>query len=483
MIASGGGGTIRVFDVASRALRAPFRSNAATSNRCGSRRTDGRSPRVAATESSSLWDLASQQGWTAVPRRVYDATAEKPVTVGLWCVAYSPDGRWLATSARDGAIEIFDASITPQRTLVPNVGNHGAVSGIAFSRDGGRMAVSRHANKRSPGSFQIWDVAGRRPVLLTDVRATDAHSVAFSADQLQLAVGDAGKVEIVDAESGRRQLQIELPQGWAACKVHFAADGTLYVARGSLNSDQMALSAYDVKTGQEIQLAAEPFYHLQHLGAAFSRRDDLVATLHPERSSAICLYELPTGRLRVGLVWAPRFQQQRGVFTGRSALGRFGGRGRRTLEHHHVSRDRLPRRPATRKWSGGILRRRATRAGNLARATGRARLGRSPSSRQLLTLPLPNELSFPRKTGVSRSPRAGQKVALRSPMWPVIPPLSLRWASRRSTVLPSPNAEAGRRAAGLALNSPGPSRASRTDHDQTSSPAAVDISPAATSSP
>ncbi len=55
--------TIRVFDVASRGLRRHLpRSNAATSNRCGSRQTDARSPRAAATEFCSLWDLASRQG-------------------------------------------------------------------------------------------------------------------------------------------------------------------------------------------------------------------------------------------------------------------------------------------------------------------------------------------------------------------------------------------------------------------------------------
>jgi WD40 repeat protein len=411
MIASGGGGTIRVFDVASRGLRASF-SQQRSHIESVRFSPDGR--QIASCGGDGvlfLWDLASQQGWAAAPRRVYDAEAEKPVTVGLWCVAYSPDGRWLATSARDGAIEIFDASITPQRTLVPNVGNHGAVSGIAFSRDGGRMAASRHAGKRSPGSFQIWDVSGRRPVLLTDVRATDAYSVAFSADQMQLAVGDAGKVEIVDAESGRRQSQIELPQGWTACKVHFAAGGTLYVARGSTNSDQMALSAYEVKTGREIQIAAEPFYGVDHLGAVFSRRDDLVATLHPKRSTAICLYELPAGRLRAGSLGHRDFNNNMALSPVDPLLA-VSAEGGVELWNTITCKET------------GYLAGLPLENGPVAfSADGRLVLAISPEQRavhvwdvrelkKLLTLPLPSDLSFRARDWRLEVAPAGQKVAL-----------------------------------------------------------------------
>jgi eukaryotic-like serine/threonine-protein kinase len=298
MIAAGGGGTIRVLDVASRGPRASFSPH---HSHIESVRFSPDGQQIASCGGDGvlyLWDLASRQGWMAAPCRFFDAEADSPVSVGLWCVAYSPDGRWLATSARDGLIEIYDATVTPQRTLVPNIGKHAAVSSLAFSRDGSRLAVARWALERNPGSFQIWDVSGRRPVLLADVNCTNAHSISFSPDQTQLAVGDEGKVDIVDAQTGRRQSQIELPPGYIAFVVHFAADGSLLVAKGHKSSMQVVLSVYDPKTGHEIRTLGEPYYPPHRLGTAFSERDGLVATLHPEHSGAISLYEWPSGRLR-----------------------------------------------------------------------------------------------------------------------------------------------------------------------------------------
>jgi WD40 repeat protein len=135
-------------------------------------------------------------------------------------------------------------------------------------------------------------------VLLTDVPCADAQCLCFSRDQSQLVVGVDGKVEIVDAETGRRQTQIDLPRDQVAFFVHSAADGSLIVGKGPKNTQKTVLSVYDPTTGREIRTLGEPFFPPAHLSAAFCDRDGLVATLHPERSSAICLYELSSGRLR-----------------------------------------------------------------------------------------------------------------------------------------------------------------------------------------
>jgi eukaryotic-like serine/threonine-protein kinase len=411
MVASGGGGTIRVLDVASRGLRATFSQHR---SHIESLRFSPDGRQIASGGGDGvlyLWDLASHRGWATVPRRVYDAEAETPVPIGLWCVAYSPEGRWLATSARDGLIDIFDASITPQRTLVPNEANHGAVAGLAFSHDGGRLAVASHADKQKPGGFQIWDVSGRRLVRLTDVRATDAHSVAFSVDQTLLAVGFAGKVEVVDAETGRRQSQIELPAGWAASSVHFAGDGTLFVARGPMSGDQILLSAYDAKTGREIRSIGEPFYCAWHVGTAFSRRDDLVATLHPKHSNAICLYEMSTGRLRTNAL-AHRASGNYVAFSPVEPVLAVSAAGGVELWNTSICKE------------VGFLQGMAQDNGPVAfSADGRLVLGISPEQRavhvwdvrelrELLTLPLPREGSFRASDWrLEVSPR-GQKVAL-----------------------------------------------------------------------
>jgi WD40 repeat protein len=67
------------------------------------------------------------------------------------CLAYSPDGQFLASGSTDQAVRIWDL-VTGQesRTLV---GHTDWVTGVAFSPDGRRLASSSH-----DGTIKIWDL-------------------------------------------------------------------------------------------------------------------------------------------------------------------------------------------------------------------------------------------------------------------------------------------------------------------------------------
>lgn len=296
MIALGGGGTITVRDVRSGGLRCTLSQHL---QQIESVRfsPDGRQLVSCAGDGVvRLWDLASRQDWVAVPSRLYDPRSGKGATVGLWCVAYSPDGRRIASSARDGLIEVFDVSVTPQWTLFPETKTQGPPSEFAFSPDGSRLAVARRVNKQLPGGFQVWDTSGARPACLTDLPGGDAYSVCYSRDQM--AVGFDGRVDVIDTQSGGRRSQIPLPQNWAGFRVHLTDNGTLYVAKGPIGRDRLFVSAYDVKTGQEIWSSKESFVNSDYRGVAFNRRNDLMAALHLEQTGSAGLYELPGGRTR-----------------------------------------------------------------------------------------------------------------------------------------------------------------------------------------
>jgi RNA polymerase sigma factor (sigma-70 family) len=65
------------------------------------------------------------------------------------CLAWSPDGRWVAAATEDGAIHVTEAATGKEVRSFP-VGP--AVTSVAFSPDGKRLALSQ------PGRPSIWDI-------------------------------------------------------------------------------------------------------------------------------------------------------------------------------------------------------------------------------------------------------------------------------------------------------------------------------------
>jgi predicted NACHT family NTPase len=160
----------------------------------------------------------------------------------VFAVAFSPDGKLLATGGTDGVVRCWD--VASGREILTGKGHNSWVSSVAFSPDGKTLASSS-----SDRTVKLWNCHSGECFQTLQGHSDMVRSVAFSPDGKTLASGsDDRTVKLWDCRSG------ECLQTWQGHSdmvrsVAFSPDGKTLAS----GSNDLTVKLWDCHSGECLQ--------------------------------------------------------------------------------------------------------------------------------------------------------------------------------------------------------------------------------------
>jgi len=289
MLASGcGGGAVKLWDVATgqelrtlSGLKSPVKSVAfSPDGRMLASASGSGTINDAINDTARLWDVATGRGRPAV------APGGSGLD-GVDAVAFSPDGSVFVTAddyPPDGSIKLWDAATGQYIRSV--FAQAGVVIAVAFGGDGHTMAAVTRG-----GSVTQWDAATGGELRTFSIGGADTivrMSFAFSPDGHTIATGSGrGDVQLWDVATGHKLSTLPNDAG-AVCSIAFSPDGRTLAS--GINS---RIAIWDIATGQEIRILRG---HTQHVYAlAFSPDGRTLASGSYDKT--IKIWDVATGQM------------------------------------------------------------------------------------------------------------------------------------------------------------------------------------------
>jgi WD40 repeat protein/tRNA A-37 threonylcarbamoyl transferase component Bud32 len=241
---------------------------------------------------------------------VWDAVSGRQITVcrghehAVMCLTFTPDGSRVVSGGGhlDPMVRVFDAATGEQPLILR--GHSDTVFAVAVSPDGRRIASGS-----KDATVRVWDAATGQSCITLRGHEGAVRAVAFSPDGRQIATGGADATVRTWAADTGTPIRVNLGHGHSVRSVAFSADGKS-IASGDVDA---LLKIWDTQNGKELRslrgthggfdcVALSPDgVHVATASSDYSiviwdlRAETEALTLHGHTRPATCLAFSPDG--------------------------------------------------------------------------------------------------------------------------------------------------------------------------------------------
>jgi WD40 repeat protein/serine/threonine protein kinase len=186
---------------------------------------------VAGSEIVEVWDIENV-------RKLHELKGHKK---WVYCTAYSPDGKWLATGGWDGTVNLRDSETGALALTI--FAHDGFVLSLAFSPDGRNLATASEDR-----SIRLWEIPSGRRISTFHGHADFVLSVSFRPDGREVGTGSFdGSIRFWDLRTSR-PVVIE-HTGWVE-RLAFRRDSLRVLTETGIPRPDRVLTGWNPHTGE-----------------------------------------------------------------------------------------------------------------------------------------------------------------------------------------------------------------------------------------